>query len=170
MTSSELFRYKKMEIDSFTNTLINLHKKLVDPENYYMFHNFFQSEKEVLEIVDRLFKDLKHHIYKEEKILFPYLINLSKTKRNEIPFEKPYFETVKNPVEIMKADHEQINEIIKRLNELIENKVSNSNKESDNIQKIKNFINYVEKVIYLENKILFPNSITLENKILTSLK
>ncbi len=167
MIKSELLRYKKMEIDSFTNTLIDLHKKLVDPENYSMFQDYFQSEKEVLEIVDRLFKDLKHHIYKEEKILFPYLINLSKTKRKEIPFEKPYFETVKNPVEIMKADHEQINENIKRLNEFIENEVSILEKETENIKKIKNFIGYVEKVIYLENKILFPNAITLENKFLT---
>lgn len=159
-----------MEIDSFTNTLIDLHKKLVDPENYNMFQNFFQSEKEVLEIVERLFKDLKHHIYKEEKILFPYLINLSKTKRKEIPFEKPYFETVKNPVEIMKSDHEQINESIKHLNEYIENEVSILDKDSDEIQKIKKFIGYVEKVIYLENEILFPNAINIENKFLALLK
>lgn len=159
-----------MEMDSFTNTLIDLHKKLVDPENYNMFQNSFQSEKEVLEIVDRLFKDLKHHIYKEEKILFPYLINLSKTKRKEIPFEKPYFETVKNPVEIMKTDHEQINEDIKTLKELIENEISILDKDSDSFQKIKNFIDDVEKVIYLENEILFPNAITLENKFLALLK
>lgn len=159
-----------MEMDSFTNTLIDLHKKLVDPENYNMFQNSFQSEKEVLEIVDRLFKDLKHHIYKEEKILFPYLINLSKTKRKEIPFEKPYFETVRNPVEIMKTDHEQINEDIKTLKELIENEISILDKDSDSFQKIKNFIDDVEKVIYLENEILFPNAITLENKFLALLK
>lgn len=159
-----------MEMDSFTNTLIDLHKKLVDPENYNMFQNSFQSEKEVLEIVDRLFKDLKHHIYKEEKILFPYLINLSKTKRKEIPFEKPYFETVKNPVEIMKTDHEQINEDIKTLKELIENEISILDKDSESFQKIKNFIDDVEKVIYLENEILFPNAITLENKFLALLK
>ncbi|MEJ5263500.1 MAG: hemerythrin domain-containing protein [Ignavibacterium sp.] len=170
MINSELLRYKKMEMDSFTNTLIDLHKKLVDPENYNMFQNSFQSEKEVLEIVDRLFKDLKHHIYKEEKILFPYLINLSKTKRKEIPFEKPYFETVKNPVEIMKTDHEQINEDIKTLKELIENEISILDKDSDSFQKIKNFIDDVEKVIYLENEILFPNAITLENKFLALLK
>ncbi len=67
----------------------------------------------------------------------------------------------------MKADHEQINENIKRLNEFIENEVSILEKETENIKKIKNFIGYVEKVIYLENKILFPNAITLENKFLT---
>lgn len=167
MNNSELLRYKKLEIDSFAITLIDLHKKLLDQENYDMLKKYFQSEKMILDTVDRLFKNLKHHIYKEEKILFPYLINLSKTKRKEIPFEKPYFETVKNPVEIMKSDHEQINENIKRLNEYIENEVSISDKESDDFKKIKNFIGCVEKVIYLENEILFPNAINLENKFLT---
>lgn len=166
MIKSELLRYKKMEIDAFINTLIDLHKKLVDQENYSMLKKYFQSEKMIFDTVDRLFKNLKLHIYKEEKILFPYLINLSKAKRNEIPFERPYFDTVKKPVEIMNADHEQINENIKCLNEFIEKEVSNSDKESESFQRIKNFIEDVEKVIYLENEILFPSAITLENKFL----
>jgi len=170
LTDEELLRYKKMELDSLTLKLIQLHQHLTDVETYNFIHKHFGFDKNFSEVVERLFKDLKHHIYKEEKILFPYLINLSKTERNEIPFEKPYFETVKNPVEIMKSDHEQIIGNIKTIKELITEKNSKINQTPESFRKIKNFIEYVEKVVYLENEILFPNSISLENQILMSLK
>jgi regulator of cell morphogenesis and NO signaling len=170
LTDEELLRYKKMELDSLTLKLIQLHQHLTDVETYNFIQKHFGSDKKFSEVVERLFKDLKLHIYKEEKILFPYLINLSKTKRNEIPFEKPYFETVKNPVEIMKSDHEQIIENIKSLKEFITVENSEISRANECFRKIKNFIEYAEKVIYLENEILFPNSISLENQILLSLK
>lgn len=170
MTDAELLKYKKMALDSLTYKLIQLHHHLIDVETYNFIQKHFGFDKKICEVFERLFKELKLHIYKEEKILFPYLINLSKTKRKEIPFEKPYFETVKNPVEIMKSDHEQIIENIKSLKEFLTEENSEINLDSECHRKIKNFIEYVEKVVYLENEILFPNSISLENKILTSLK
>lgn len=170
MTDAELLKYKKMEVDSLTYKLIQLHQNLIDVETYNYILKHFTSDKKICEVFERLIKDLKLHIYKEEKILFPYLINLSKTKRNEIPFEKPYFETVSNPVEIMISDHEQIIDNIESLKKFLMDENSEINKDSKCLQKIKNFIEYVEKVVYLENEILFPTSISLENKILISLR
>lgn len=170
MTDVELLKYKKMGMDALTYKIIQLHQHLIDVETYNFIQKHLGTDKKFCEVFERLFKELKLHIYKEEKILFPYLINLSKTKRNEIPFEKPYFETVKNPVEIMKSDHEQIIENIKSLKKFLMDENSEINKDSECLQKIKNFIEYVEIVVYLENEILFPTSISLENKILTSLR
>lgn len=170
MTDVELLKYKKMGMDALTYKIIQLHQHLIDVEIYNFIQKHLGTDKKFCEVFERLLKELKLHIYKEEKILFPYLINLSKTKRNEIPFEKPYFETVKNPVEIMKSDHEQIIENIKSLKKFLIDENSEINKDSKCLQKIKNFIEYVEKVVYLENEILFPTSISLENKILTSLR
>lgn len=170
MTDAELLIYKKMDIGTFTDKIIQLHQQLIDAETYNFIQRNFGFDKKISEVIDKLFKDLKLHIYKEEKILFPYLINLSKTMRNEIPYERPFFETVKNPVEIMKSDHEQIIENINSLKAFLTEKKSEIDPASECFRKIKNFIENVGKVVYLENEILFPNSISLENKILLSLK
>ncbi|AFH48570.1 Hypothetical protein IALB_0858 [Ignavibacterium album JCM 16511] len=159
-----------MDIDVITEDIIKMHTELLTDKNFNVesLLNKVETEKTVHELLDKVIKNLKHHIYKEEKILFPYLVNLAKAVREEIPFEKPYFETVINPIKIMESDHEQIKEGIEQLQKILNDEPNPTKINSSVKEKIKNLIEYINKVIYLENKILFPKALSLENKILTS--
>lgn len=46
---------------------------------------------------ERIYKDLKQHMMKEEQILFPFIKRLVIAKTNGIKVEKPYFGSIKIP-------------------------------------------------------------------------
>ncbi|MEP0861315.1 MAG: hypothetical protein HRF52_07730 [Ignavibacterium sp.] len=156
------------EIDVLTEELIRFHKSLIDEKTFFgdLWNEESFPDKSLWENLKRLFKELKLHIYKEEKILFPYLINLSKAFRKEIPFERPYFESVNNPIEIMKSDHELIFENLNQIKMSISGRNFNSNEERQILKKLKEFVDEVESIVYLENKILFPRAIQIEKSLL----
>lgn len=157
-----------MEIDDFTERLLQLHQSLLDEKRFSMNLNSIKLlENELFKnTFERLLKELKHHIYKEEKILFPYLINLSKSFRKEIPFEQPYFESVKNPIEIMKSDHELINECLTLLKSSLSLTDPKDTTKNHLKEKWKKFLEDVEAVIYLENEVLFPRAIQIERSLI----
>lgn len=161
-----------MDIDAITEEIIKMHTELLTDKNFNVesLLTKLETEKTVQELLDKVIKNLKHHIYKEEKILFPYLVNLAKAVSKEIPFEKPYFETVSNPINIMESDHEQIEEGIEQLQKILNDELNLTRINSSVKEKINNLIVYIRKVIYLENKILFPKAISLEKKFLASLQ
>lgn len=157
-----------LEIDDFTERLFQLHQLLLDEKRFSidLIIEKISDDKSVKTTADRLIKELKHHIYKEENILFPYLINLSKSSRNEIPFEQPYFESVKNPIEILKSDHELIKECIDKMKKFVSESEDKSKHKISFLEKLKNFLEDVERVIYLEDEILFPRAIQIEKSLL----
>lgn len=157
-----------LEIDDFTERLFQLHQLLLDEKRFSidLIIEKISDDKSVKTTADRLIKELKHHIYKEENILFPYLINLSKSSRNEIPFEQPYFESVKNPIEILKSDHELLKECIDKMKKFVSESEDMSKHKISFLEKLKNFLEDVERVIYLEDEILFPRAIQIEKSLL----
>lgn len=160
-------KFEMMDLDQITNQLIIMHQQIIEAQEKLLTtaKEFFNSKNRIHLIVEKLFKDLKLHIYKEEKILFPYLINLSKTIRHEIPFEEPFFGSVKNPVEILKSDHEQILEYIEILKKFVQNNEEFQNSEQLVCYELKYLMYSLEKILYLENEILFPKAISAEIKI-----
>lgn len=166
MKTEDLNKMKKMGVDEITEEITRIHNELMEDKKFSSegLLEKLESEKALQEIFEKILKDFKHHIYKEEKILFPYLINLAKAARNEIPFEKPYFETVVNPINMMQSDHESINDAIERLKILIDDELNLKKINSSIAEKISNIIEYIRKVIYLENEILFPKAASLEKK------
>lgn len=157
-----------MEIDLITQEIIKMHRELLDDRRfkYNYLLNKLNSEKSLQKILERTLKNLRHHIFIEEKILFPYIINLAKAARNEALFEKPYFQSVTSPISIMESDHETIKEGIDKLKIFLQDEINLKQINSVVKENITNFIELVTKVIYLENKILFPKAIALEKKFL----
>ncbi len=168
MRSNIFVELNKLEIDELTEKLILLHQSLTDEKRFPIdsFPKKFSDNKLFKTTAEKLIKELKHHIYKEEHILFPYLINLSKFFRKEIPFERPYFHSVRNAVEIMKSDHEMINVCINKLKVYITDQEDKSKSNNSFFEKMKIFLEDVERVIYLENEILFNRAIELEKSLL----
>lgn len=168
MKINNIDEFNKLEIDEVAEKLLQLHRSLIDEKRFPidLISEKFSDEKLFKTTAEKLIKELKHHIYKEEQILFPYLMNLSKSFRKEIPFERPYFESINNAIEIMKSDHELITECLKKLRKLITNQKDKTQNKGSFYEKLKKFLEDVGRVIYLENEILFPRAIELEKSLL----
>ncbi|MDP2385753.1 MAG: iron-sulfur cluster repair di-iron protein [Bacteroidota bacterium] len=112
--------------------------------------------------------ELNGHMCKEEQILFPYIkqLVLAKSTNQNVPYTA--FGAVKNPIEMMEHEHDLVGDIFKTIRELSSNytppedccatyKVS--------FLKLKEFEEDLHQHIHLENNILFPKSIELENQL-----
>ncbi len=168
MKVSKSDEIRNLDLDELTNRITELHNKIVNDEDFTeeFFRKNFTQEKTLTQIWERLVKDFNLHIYKEENILFPYLINLAKSLRNEIPFEQPYFLNVKSPIEIMKSDHEIIVEMIDELKNFLNNFTAEEKKEKKPLSKFESILAEIEEVVYLETEILFPKAIDAERLLL----
>lgn len=168
MKINNIDEFKQMEIGVLTDKLVRLHRKILNEKRFQTdkVYEGILFDKSFINTLQKLFKELKHHIYKEEKILFPYLINLSKSFKKGIHFEQPYFESVRNPIEIMKSDHELINEYIIKLKSSLYQSETESTTKNQFTERLKKFFDEIEKVIYLENEVLFPVAVQIEKSLL----
>src|SRR4030067_2922366 len=59
--------------------------------------------KRIAEIFSSINSEMRHHMMKEEKILFPHINLLVNAGGNGGVTDKPYFGTIKNPIAMMEA-------------------------------------------------------------------
>ena len=123
----------------------------------------------ISEIFSGLSKELNQHLMKEEQILFPYIKILVSVKLNNTKFELPYFSSVANPIKMMEAEHTSAGDEMNEIRELSKNyqiPQDACNTFKVFYKELKEFEEDLHKHVYLENNILFPKSIDLENKLL----
>ena len=118
------------------------------------------------ELFTRLCADLKPHMFKEEQILFPYILALAEAadQKRAVPFAP--FGTVNNPIRMMMREHDTAGEILRELRML----TSDYNVPADACvsyktlyEALENFEKDLHQHIHLENNILFPKALHLEN-------
>ncbi len=117
----------------------------------------------------RVYKDLKQHMMKEEQILFPFVKQLVSIKASGKKAEAPYFGSVKNPIRMMEAEHQAAGDEMYEIRRLTENYFvpeDACNTYSVTMQELKEFEEDLHKHVYLENYILFPKSVELEQELL----
>jgi regulator of cell morphogenesis and NO signaling len=124
---------------------------------------------EVKEKYNVVYKDLKQHMLKEEQILFPYIKQMVKANKEESKSEPPFFGTVKNPITMMKNEHQAAGDEMYD----IRNLTNNYNPPEDAcstfkvlLKELKEFEEDLHKHVHLENNILFPKSIILEEELI----
>ena len=106
---------------------------------------------------------------KEEQILFPFIKQLVNAKRNGKKAEAPYFGTVKNPIRMMEAEHQSAGDEMYDIRTFTNGYSipdDACNTYSVTMQELKDFEEDLHKHIYLENYILFPNAVDLEQELL----
>jgi len=122
-------------------------------------------------LVAELTADLVPHMLKEEQVLFPFVVNLERACEEHVEPPVPFFGTVKNPVRMMMLEHETVGEKLAELrgvtmDYLLPDDACTSYKvlfeglialEAD-----------LHQHIHLENNILFPRALELENGAATS--
>jgi regulator of cell morphogenesis and NO signaling len=124
---------------------------------------------EVASIFVKIMGELNRHMMKEENILFPYIKQLSKSNKSE---SQPPFGTVQNPIRMMEHEHDIVGEMM----ENIRNVTSNYTLPADACNsfryayaKLQEFEEDLHQHIHLENNILFPKAIDLENELVGKL-
>lgn len=140
----------------YLNKLCKVHGQR-HPELFSVYDAFSESAGE-----------LAAHMKKEELMLFPFIKKMLKAKQENIPLESPHFDSVENPVAMMKHEHvtegERFEEIAKLTN--------NYNPPADacstyrvTFAMLEEFERDLHTHIHLENNILFPRAIAMEKEL-----
>ncbi|MBV8206929.1 MAG: iron-sulfur cluster repair di-iron protein [Acidobacteria bacterium] len=111
--------------------------------------------------------DLAHHMLKEEQVLFPYVERMEKSVREGNGVPPPFFGTVRNPVQAMIAEHDQAGDILKSLR-----KLTNGFAPPEGacptycamLAALREFEGDLHQHIHLENNILFPRAVRMEQE------
>ncbi len=131
-----------------------------------------KNHSELLNVADsfeKVYKELKQHMMKEEQILFPFVKQLAVAKVSGRKMEAPYFGTVKNPIRMMEAEHQVAGDEMYEIRNLTGSysiPEDGCNTYAVTMQELRDFEEDLHKHIYLENFILFPKAIELEQEIL----
>jgi regulator of cell morphogenesis and NO signaling len=123
------------------------------------------------ELLTHLCADLKPHMFKEEQVLFPYIVAMARAadQQGAVPFAP--FGTVNNPIRMMMTEHDTAGEILRELRSL----TSDYKVPADACisyqtlyQALENFEKDLHQHIHLENNILFPKALDMENMLSNS--
>jgi regulator of cell morphogenesis and NO signaling len=110
-------------------------------------------------------QELKLHMLKEEQILFPFIKEIEKKLKDGKKPENALFGSVQNPIRMMEMEHESAGEAMRRINDLSNNYTLPE--EACNSYRVlyaslQEFEENLHQHVHLENNILFPKAILLE--------
>jgi regulator of cell morphogenesis and NO signaling len=119
----------------------------------------------IRDLLRQLCAELLAHMFKEEQILFPFVIQLEESVLQNRPAPFPAFGTVNNPIRMMMREHDNAGEILRELR-----KLSCDFRIPDNAcVSYKTFYEALQSLeqdlhqhIHLENNILFPKAVAME--------
>lgn len=116
--------------------------------------------------------DLTAHMQKEEQILFPYVRMLSDARSQKAPrFSQPPFGTAANPIRVMMDEHDHEGERFREIARLTDNyqdPADGCTTYRVAYQMLRDFESDLHLHIHLENNILFPAAIELENELINA--
>lgn len=141
-------------IHQYLNKIVNVHGKQ-HPEL-----------AEVNALFEACSNDLLNHMKKEEMILFPFIKNLSDAKTQASLLKPTPFGTIENPIQMMMHEHDTEGDRFRKISALTHNYQAPA--DACQTYKItfallKEFEDDLHQHIHLENNILFPAAVTLEN-------
>ena len=117
------------------------------------------------ELFEQLCADLKPHMFKEEQILFPYIIEMERSALQNRPAPIAPFGTVNNPIRMMMIEHDTVGGLLRELRALSSNYAVPPDgciSYQTLYQALEAFEQDLHQHIHLENNILFPRAIELE--------
>lgn len=130
-----------------------------------------EQHKELFDIQKNfraLSDELLAHMRKEEMMLFPYIKVLAAVFSTNLPVAEPPFKTVNNPVRMMMLEHDAAGDFLREMRQ-----VSNDYALPDGACPsftalyfgLEELERDLHRHIHLENNVLFPQAIALEEKI-----
>jgi regulator of cell morphogenesis and NO signaling len=148
---------KAQEIKPYLDKICNVHGDR--HEELFEIRNHFVAAAD----------ELASHMKKEELILFPYVRNMTKAAQDKTKPETPRFGTVENPIQMMMDEHSTEGERFRKIETLSNNYTPPAdacNTYRVTFALLKEFEQDLHLHIHLENNILFPKAMVLENQLL----
>ncbi len=123
---------------------------------------------QVQEIFMGLAWELRVHLKKEENILFPYLMHLAKAQRGEENLQLPTFGKAENPIRQMMHEHDDAGDALKKLRAITRGFYPPEyacNTWRAYYRKLEELEGDLFLHVHLENNVLFPKAIALEEEV-----
>lgn len=170
--------YREWKLDFLCDYIVNTHHAYVnkalaeipgDLEKLIEAHG--SSHPELLNIkgcFDQLASELTAHMKKEEIILFPHIKRMVHAQDQNRDLDRPPFDTIQNPINAMEAEHQGAGDVLARMRQLSDTysvPADGCTTYSLTMASLHHFEDDLHQHIHLENNILFPSAIKLENKI-----
>jgi regulator of cell morphogenesis and NO signaling len=111
-------------------------------------------------------QELTMHMMKEENVLFPYIERMEEAVLQHEPILPPPFGTVANPVRMMEHEHEDAGVALRTLRETSQDYTPPEDACTSFralYTALGNFEKDLHQHIHLENNVLFPRAIAMEN-------
>ena len=121
--------------------------------------------RQIGEVFQTLCADLKPHMFKEEQILFPYILEMEKSALQNRPAPFAPFGTVNNPIHMMMMEHDTVGDLLRELRALSSNYAVPPDgciSYQTLYQALEAFEGDLHQHIHLENNLLFPRAVELE--------
>ena len=133
-----------------------------------------KNHSELLGIAEQfaaIANELSGHMMKEERILFPYISALAAARRDGTKPQRPPFQTLRNPITMMEAEHQSAGDglaFIRTLSHGYTVPADGCTTYRVTYQELEEFERDLHQHVHLENNILFPKAIELEDALLSS--
>lgn len=118
-------------------------------------------------LFQRLAADLAPHLFKEEQVLFPYVLRLEEAARRGGPTPFAPFGTVENPVRMMMSEHDTAGDLLRELRAATRDYTvppDTCMSFRALYEGLEAFEKDLHQHIHLENNILFPRAVELEEQ------
>ncbi len=121
--------------------------------------------EQIQQLIGSLGEELLQHLSKEEMVLFPFIINLERNLANCGPRPLGCFGAVRNPIRMMIAEHEAAGDALARMRALSGGFIPPEGAcptYRGFYQALEEFEKDLHQHVHLENNILFPRAIELD--------
>lgn len=111
--------------------------------------------------------ELSQHLMKEEQVLFPYIHSLAEAVHRNGPHPPDMFGTVQNPIRMMEVEHQEADDRLAAIREWSHNYEAPAdacNTYRLVLQELEAFEQDLHTHVDLENNVLFPKAVELEEK------
>lgn len=171
--------FDSFELDFLADYIVNVHHQYLYknlPEIRFFVDKVYNKHAdkfayltEFYELYNALESDLLGHLPKEENVLFPFIKQMVQDIQMNRKPNAPFFGTVNNPIHIMHDEHDEAGSILHRIREITNDYTAPEdacNSHLVMIDKLKDLDRDLIQHIHIENNILFPKVINLEEKYL----
>lgn len=118
-------------------------------------------------------QELQHHMMKEEQLLFPYITLMFQASLKGATIQRAPFGTVQNPIRMMEEEHRNAGDemaLIRALSNTYTPPEDACTTYRITFQELKEFEADLHRHIHLENNVLFPMALRLEESINATLQ
>lgn len=174
----EVPRYNQWDLDFLANYIVTNHHGYVrraietigaHARKVASVHGERHPETiKVAELFEAVADDMTQHMFKEERMLFPYVVRLAEAERNGSPAPVAPFGTIANPIRMMESEHQAAGDLMGSIRKL----TSDFTPPEDacttykvTYKELEEFEADLHRHVHLENNVLFPKALALESKL-----